>query len=58
MKISYVIWCTVPILAQWHHMASLNMVNIDSGNGLLPDGTKQLPKPMSNYHKHGHVPSI
>ena len=21
-------------------------VNIDSGNGLLPDGTKALPKPM------------
>ena len=25
-------------------------VNIGSGNGLLPDGTKPLPKPMLTYH--------
>ena len=25
-------------------------VNIDSGNGLLPDGTKPLPEPMLTYH--------
>ena len=25
-------------------------VNIGSGNGLLPDGTKPLPEPMVTYH--------
>ena len=25
-------------------------VNIDSGTGLLPDGTKPLPEPMLTYH--------
>ena len=27
-------------------MASQNLVNIGSGDGLLPDGTKPLPEPM------------
>ena len=27
------------------------LVNIDAGNGLLPDGTKPLPEPMLAYHK-------
>ena len=27
-----------------------NWVNIGSGNGLLPDGTKPLPEPMLIYH--------
>ena len=27
-------------------MATQNLVNISSGNGLLPDGTKPLPEPM------------
>ena len=31
-------------------MASQNLVNIGSGNGLLPDGTKPLPEPMLIYH--------
>ena len=26
-------------------------LNIDSGNGLLPDGTKPLPEPMLIYHQ-------
>ena len=26
-------------------------VNIGSGNGFLPDGTKPLPKPMLTYHQ-------
>ena len=26
-------------------------VNIGSGNGLLPDGTKPLPEPMLSYHQ-------
>ena len=26
-------------------------INIGSGNGFLPDGTKQLPEPMMNYHQ-------
>ena len=28
-----------------------NWVNIGSGNGLLPDGTKPLPEPMLTYHQ-------
>ena len=28
-------------------------VNIGSGNGLLPDGTKPLPEPMLTYHQWG-----
>ena len=27
-------------------MATKNLVNIDSGNGMLPSGTKQLLEPM------------
>ena len=26
-------------------------INIGSGNGLLPDGTKPLPEPMLTYRK-------
>ena len=35
------------------HMASWIWVNISSGNGLLPDGTKPLPDPMLTYHQWG-----
>ena len=28
----------------------IEMVNIGSGNGLLPDGTKPLPEPVSTSH--------
>ena len=27
------------------------VVNIGSGNGLVPDGTKPLPDPMLTYHQ-------
>ena len=30
-------------------------VNIGSGNGLLPDGTKPLPEPILTYHYQGPV---
>ena len=38
----------------WHidggcYMATKITVNIDSGNGLLPDGTKPLPELMLTY---------
>ena len=39
----------------WQHMATENWVNIGSGNGLLPDGTKPLPQPMLTYHQKGVV---
>ena len=41
----------------WHlmppsrHMVTETRVNIGSGNGLVPDGTKPLPEPMSTYHQ-------
>ena len=39
-------------------MATENWVNIGSGNGLLPKGTKQLPEPMLTYHQQGAVSFI
>ena len=36
-------------------MASEILVNIGSGNGLLPDGTKPLPEPMSIFHQRSFV---
>ena len=32
------------------------LANIVSGNGLLPDGTKTLPEPMSTHHRRGIHP--
>ena len=32
------------------HMASLNLANVGSGYGLLPDDTKPLPEPVLTYH--------
>ena len=29
----------------------MQYVNIGSGNGLLPDGTKPLPEPVLTYHQ-------
>ena len=37
-------------------MVTLIWVNIGSGNGLLPDGTKPLPEPMLTYHQWGNAP--
>ena len=34
------------------HMVTQIWVNIGSGNGLLPDGTKPLPEPVLSYHHH------
>ena len=36
-------------------MATQILVNIGSGNGLLPDGTKPLPEPKLTFRKHGPV---
>ena len=36
-------------------MATEIWVNIGSGNGLLPDGTKPLPEPVLTYHQSGPV---
>ena len=36
-------------------MAAKNWVNIGSGNGLLPDGTKPLPEPMLTDNQWGIV---
>ena len=33
------------------HMGKEIWVNIGSGNGLLPDGTKPVPEPMLIYHQ-------
>ena len=33
------------------YMATEIWVNIGSGNGLVPDGTKPLPEPMLTYHQ-------
>ena len=33
-------------------MALDMLANTGSGNGLLPHGTKPLPKPMLTYHQH------
>ena len=33
------------------YMVSGILVNIGSGNGLLPDSTKPLPEPMLTYHQ-------
>ena len=33
----------------------IKWVNIGSGNGLVPDGTKPLPEPMLTYHQWGPV---
>ena len=32
-------------------MATVILDNIDSGNGLLPDGTKPLPEPVLTYNQ-------
>ena len=42
-------------MAQWRHMVTWIWINIGSGNGLLPDGTKPLPEPMLTYHQRGSV---
>ena len=43
--------CSVPqlIVVQWSHMATYNLITIDSGNGLLPDGAEPLSETMLTY---------
>ena len=36
-------------LTHCYHMVSWILVNIGSGNGLLPEGTKPLPEPVMSY---------
>ena len=36
-------------------MATKRWINISSGNGLLPNGTKQLSVPMLTYRQLGPV---
>ena len=43
--------CNLVVVFMWHHMAIYNWVNIGSGNGLLPGGTKPLPEPVLIYHQ-------
>ena len=39
-------------------MVTKIQVNIGSGNGLLPDGTKPLPEPMLTNHQGSHQRAI
>ena len=39
-------------------MASYYFVDIDVGNGLLPEGIKLLPEPKLTFHKQGPVTFI
>ena len=43
------------VLTYCGQVASLNLVNIGSGNGLLPDGTQPFPEPMFTDHWWGLV---
>ena len=45
-------------LTHWGLMATEIWVNIGSGNGLLPDGTKPLPEPMLTDHQWSSVTFI
>ena len=38
-------------VGKWRYMTSLILVNIDNGNGLLPDDAKPLTLPMLTYFK-------
>ena len=42
-------WMNTPV-TWWCYMATKIWVNIGSGNGLLPDGTKPLPEPVLTCH--------
>ena len=39
------------LMTPYGDMATRIWVNIGSGNGKLPDGTKPLPEPMLTYHQ-------
>ena len=46
-------WCvcvnSAQFMAWWYILVIKIWVNISSGNGLLPDGTKRLPEPVLTY---------
>ena len=47
-------WTPIVINSLWPsdaNMVTWIWVNLGSGNGLLPDGTKPLPEPMLTDHK-------
>ena len=37
------------VVGPWEHIKVWNLVNIGSGHGFLPDGTKPLPETMLTY---------
>ena len=39
------------IVSEWRHMASMTLGNADSGNRVLPDGTKQLHDNIAQSYK-------
>ena len=53
-RLQYLQWVSNGDTAVLHgaiDMPSWNLVNIVSGNGLLPDGTKPLHETMLTYHQ-------
>ena len=56
-KTTWQFWLSILIGVWWRHMAKQIWVNIDSGNGLLPDGTKPLPGLMLISYCWGSVAS-
>ena len=46
------------MVAWWLHIVTQIWVNIGSGNGLLPAGTKPLPGPLLTYHQENPVSII
>ena len=46
------------IVAKWHHMVTEIWVNIGSGNGLLPDGTKPSSGAVLTDHQWSPVTFI
>ena len=49
IKIYYAIWCHLDRMSPlWCHMVMYILVNIGSGNGLKPNGTKPLLEPEPN----------
>ena len=63
-------WLEFPLMLKWEYSRIINSlwpsdailwqiwVNIGSGNGLLPDGTKPLPEPMFTDHQWSPVTFI
>ena len=43
------------IVTYWHHMVTQIWISIDSGNDVLPDGTKPSPEPILTDHQSSPV---